>query len=86
MTGSSSDAVTGSQLYWAKQDTSRAQTAADTAKANASTAQSTANTAKSTAENAMSAANAAGYLTASGSTVTSSQRAHASGTVRLPQA
>ncbi len=83
LTGSSSDAVTGSQLYWAKQDTSRAQTAADTAKANASTAQSTANTAKSTAENAMSAANAAGYLTASGSTVTSSQRAHASGTGAL---
>ncbi|WP_414615164.1 ESPR-type extended signal peptide-containing protein [Stenotrophomonas pavanii] len=83
LTGSSSDAVTGSQLYWAKQDTSRAQTAADTAKANASTAQSTANTAKSTAENAMSAANAAGYLTASGSTVTSSQRAQASGTGAL---
>ena len=83
LTGSSSDAVTGSQLYWAKQDISRAQTAADTAKANASTAQSTANTARSTAENAMSAANAAGYLTASGSTVTSSQRAHASGTGAL---
>ncbi|MDA5339484.1 YadA-like family protein [Stenotrophomonas maltophilia] len=83
LTGSSSDAVTGSQLYWAKQDTSRAQTAADTAKANASTAQSTANTAKSTAENAMSAANSAGYLTASGSTVTSSQRAQASGTGAL---
>ncbi|MEC4341158.1 ESPR-type extended signal peptide-containing protein [Stenotrophomonas pavanii] len=83
LTGSSSDAVTGSQLYWAKQDISRAQTAADTAKANASTAQSTANTAKITAENAMSAANAAGYLTASGSTVTSSQRAQASGTGAL---
>nr|WP_313287580.1 ESPR-type extended signal peptide-containing protein [Stenotrophomonas pavanii] len=83
LTGSSSDAVTGSQLYWAKQDISRAQTAADAAKANASTAQSTANTAKSTAENAMSAANAAGYLTASGSTVTSSQRAQASGTGAL---
>ncbi|WP_414606013.1 ESPR-type extended signal peptide-containing protein [Stenotrophomonas pavanii] len=83
LTGSSSDAVTGSQLYWAKQDISRAQTAADTAKTNASTAQSTANTAKSTAENAMSAANAAGYLTASGSTVTSSQRAQASGTGAL---
>lgn len=83
LTGSSSDAVTGSQLYWAKQDISRAQTAADTAKANASTAQSTANTAKSTAENAMSAANSAGYLTASGSTVTSSQRAQASGTGAL---
>ncbi|MBC9079600.1 autotransporter [Stenotrophomonas maltophilia] len=83
LTGSSSDAVTGSQLYWAKQDISRAQTAADTAKTNASTAQSTANTAKSTAENAMSAANAAGYLTASGSTVTSTQRAQASGTGAL---
>ncbi|WP_445393183.1 ESPR-type extended signal peptide-containing protein [Stenotrophomonas pavanii] len=83
LTGSSSDAVTGSQLYGAKQDISRAQTAADTAKTNASTAQSTANTAKSTAENAMSAANAAGYLTASGSTVTSSQRAQASGTGAL---
>ncbi|MCU1089298.1 YadA-like family protein [Stenotrophomonas maltophilia] len=83
LTGSSSDAVTGSQLYWAKQDISRAQTAADTAKANASTAQSTANTAKSTAENAISAANAAGYLTASGSTVTSTQRAQASGTGAL---
>lgn len=83
LTGSSSDAVTGSQLYWAKQDISRAQTAADTAKANASTAQSTANTAKSTAENAMSAANSAGYLTVSGSTVTSSQRAQASGTGAL---
>ncbi|WP_401738994.1 ESPR-type extended signal peptide-containing protein [Stenotrophomonas pavanii] len=83
LTGSSSDAVTGSQLYWAKQDISRAQTAADTAKTNASTAQSTANTARSTAENAMSAANAAGYLTASGSTVTSSQRAQASGTGAL---
>ncbi|CRD54002.1 ESPR-type extended signal peptide-containing protein [Stenotrophomonas thermophila] len=83
LTGSSSDAVTGSQLYWAKQDISRAQTAADTAKTNASTAQSTANTAKSTAENAMSAANAAGYLTASGSPVTSSQRAQASGTGAL---
>jgi len=83
LTGSSSDAVTGSQLYWAKQDISRAQTAAGTAKTNASTAQSTANTAKSTAENAMSAANAAGYLTASGSTVTSTQRAQASGTGAL---
>ncbi|WP_447902803.1 ESPR-type extended signal peptide-containing protein [Stenotrophomonas pavanii] len=83
LTGSSADAVTGSQLYWAKQDISRAQTAADTAKANASSAQSTANTAKSTADNAMSAANAAGYLTASGSTVTSSQRAQASGTGAL---
>ena len=83
LTGSSADAVTGSQLYWAKQDISRAQTAADTAKTNASTAQSTANTAKSTAENAMSAANAAGYLTVSGSTVTSSQRAQASGTGAL---
>ncbi len=83
LTGSSSDAVTGSQLYGAKQDISRAQTAADTAKTNASTAQSTANTAKSTADNAMSAANAAGYLTASGSTVTSSQRAQASGTGAL---
>ncbi|CAM0121615.1 ESPR-type extended signal peptide-containing protein [Stenotrophomonas sp. GD03958] len=83
LTGSSSDAVTGSQLYWAKQDISRAQTAADTAKTNASTAQSTANTAKSTAENAISAANAAGYLTASGSTVTSTQRAQASGTGAL---
>jgi len=83
LTGSSSDAVTGSQLYWAKQDISRAQTAADTAKTNASTAQSTANTARSTAENAMSAANAAGYLTASGSTVTSTQRAQASGTGAL---
>lgn len=83
LTGSSADAVTGSQLYWAKQDISRAQTSADTAKANASSAQSTANTAKSTADNAMSAANAAGYLTASGSTVTSSQRAQASGTGAL---
>ncbi|WP_442253361.1 ESPR-type extended signal peptide-containing protein [Stenotrophomonas pavanii] len=83
LTGSSSDAVTGSQLYLAKQDISRAQTAADTAKTNASTAQSTANTAKSTADNAMSAANAAGYLTASGSTVTPSQRAQASGTGAL---
>lgn len=83
LTGSSADAVTGSQLYWTKQDVNRAQLSADAARSDASKAQIAANNARTAADNAMSTATAAGYLTASGSTVTSSQRAQASGTGAL---
>lgn len=62
LNSSSSDAVTGKQLYATNSNVTKAQTAADGAKTTATAAQSTANTANSNANSALAKANAVSGL------------------------
>ncbi|RRU06629.1 hemagluttinin domain-containing protein [Stenotrophomonas maltophilia] len=62
LNSTSSDAVTGKQLYATNSNVTKAQTAADGAKTTATAAQSTANTANSNANSALAKANAVSGL------------------------
>ncbi|WP_312786462.1 ESPR-type extended signal peptide-containing protein [Stenotrophomonas indicatrix] len=62
LSSTSSDAVTGKQLYATNSNVTKAQTAADGAKTTATAAQSTANTANSNANSALAKANAVSGL------------------------
>lgn len=83
LTSSSSDAVSGKQLYKTNQDVGNVKSVADAAQSTANTARTTANTAKTTADNALEAATSGGYAVASGTTMTSANRAQAAGTNAL---
>lgn len=83
LSATSTDAVTGKQLYKTNQDVGNVKSLADAAQSTANTARTTANTAKTTADTALAAATSGGYAVASGTTMTSANRAQAAGTNAL---
>lgn len=83
LSATSTDAVTGKQLYKTNQDVGNVKYVADAAQSTANTARTTANTAKTTSDNALAAATSGGYAVASGTTMTSSNRAQATGASAL---